>query len=225
MKNEIHYELRLLINNLKFYIIGYDESVQIIILVVPSFVATCFAVHACFSVNELICSASRLLPAFWRLRLYVFLLLVITDVELQARSARQPDWSLLLLFIRKVNAMSQRRLVGVKHTRSGAFRSSWRWHSSGRRNWASEVVARNDLLNDVTNSDGATRSRSGHPFGNQELVTMELAVGITIRQLLLLHFHYASEFEAHGYTSMSLDESLLAVPNYNFRTMPWLVAH
>ena len=95
---------------------------------------------------------------------------------------------------------------------------------SGRRDWAREIVARNDLLNDDTHSDGVTPSRGGHPCGNQELVTMELAVGINIKQLLV-HFHCASEFEAPGYTSTSSGESLLAVPNYKFRTRLWLVSH
>ena len=98
-----------MINNLKFYIIGYDESVYIIILVVTSFVATCFPFHVCLSVNELIRAASRPLPASRRLRLGVLLLLVITDVELQARTARRPDWSLCLLFIGRVYATSERR--------------------------------------------------------------------------------------------------------------------
>ena len=74
-------------------------------------------------------------------------------------------------------------------------------------NWAREVVARNDPLNDVTHSDYATRSRGCHPLGNQKLVTMELAVDINIKQVLL-HFHCASEFEAFGYASTSSGESL-----------------
>ena len=58
-----------------------------------------------------------------------------------------------------------------------------------------ELVARNEPINDVTYLDGATRSRCGHLLGNQELVALELAVGITIRQLLL-YLHGASEFES-----------------------------
>ena len=78
------------------------------------------------------------------------------------------------------------------------------------------------IRNDVTYSDGATRSRGCHPLGNQELVTMELAVGITIRQLLL-HLYCASEFEAPGHTRTSPGESLLGALNYKFRPRLWLV--
>ena len=114
--------------------------------------------------------------------------------------------------------------MGVQPTQSGALHRSWRWHSSGRRDWARKVVARNDPLNDVTHSDGATRSRGGHLLSNQELVIMEIAVGITVRQLLL-HLHCASEFEAPCYANTSPSESLLVVPNYKFSTRLWLVGH
>ena len=44
---------------------------------------------------------------------------------------------------------------------------------------------------------------------------MELAVGITIRQLLL-HLHCASEFKAPSYASTSPSDSLLGMPIYKF---------
>ena len=54
---------------------------------------------------------------------------------------------------------------------------------------------------------------------------MELIVGITIRQLLLLHLHYASEYKVPGYTSTSPGKSFIAVLNYKLRTRLWLVGH
>ena len=53
---------------------------------------------------------------------------------------------------------------------------------------------------------------------------MELAVGVTIRQLLL-HVHCPSKLEAPGHASMSPCESLLGVPNNELRTRLWLVGH
>ena len=53
---------------------------------------------------------------------------------------------------------------------------------------------------------------------------MELAVSVTIRQLLL-HLHCASEFEAPGDTGVSSGESLLGVPNDKLRARFWLVGH
>ena len=53
---------------------------------------------------------------------------------------------------------------------------------------------------------------------------MELAVADTIRQLLL-HLHFASEFEAPGDAGVSLGESLHGVPNDNLRSRLWLVGH
>ena len=53
---------------------------------------------------------------------------------------------------------------------------------------------------------------------------MELAIGVTIRQLLL-HLHCASEFEAPDDAGVSSDESLLGVPNDKLRARLWLVSH
>ena len=53
---------------------------------------------------------------------------------------------------------------------------------------------------------------------------MELAVSVTIRQLLL-HQYYASEFEAPGDASLSSGESLLGVRNDKLRARLWLVGH
>ena len=53
---------------------------------------------------------------------------------------------------------------------------------------------------------------------------MELAVGVTIRQLLL-HVHCASKLEAPGRAGMSPGESLLGMPNDELSTRLWLVGH
>ena len=42
------------------------------------------------------------------------------------------------------------------------------------------MVARNDPLNDVTHSDSVTWSRGGLSLGYQELVDMELSVGVAV---------------------------------------------
>ena len=61
-------------------------------------------------------------------------------------------------------------------------------------------------------------------LGNYKLVTIKLAVKITIRQLLI-HYHCASKFEAPGHASTSPGVSSLGVPNYKFRTKLWLVGY
>ena len=53
---------------------------------------------------------------------------------------------------------------------------------------------------------------------------MELAVSVSIRQLLL-HFHCASEFEAPGDAGVSAGESLFGVPNDQLRARLWLVGY
>ena len=53
---------------------------------------------------------------------------------------------------------------------------------------------------------------------------MELAVSVSIRQLLL-HLHCASEFEAPGDAGVSSGESLIGVSNDELRTRLWLVGH
>ena len=53
---------------------------------------------------------------------------------------------------------------------------------------------------------------------------MELAVGVTIRQLLF-HVHCASKLEAPGHAGVSPRESLLGVPNNELCTRLWLVNH
>ena len=53
---------------------------------------------------------------------------------------------------------------------------------------------------------------------------MELAIGVTIRQLLL-HLNCASEFEAPGDAGVSEGESLLGVPNNQLRARLWLVCY
>ena len=53
---------------------------------------------------------------------------------------------------------------------------------------------------------------------------MELAIGVTIRQLLL-HLNCSSEFEAPGDAGVSAGESLLGVPNDMLRARLWLVGH
>ena len=53
---------------------------------------------------------------------------------------------------------------------------------------------------------------------------MELAIGVTIRQLLL-HLNCASEFEAPGDAGVSAGESLLGVPNDKLRARLWLVGY
>ena len=53
---------------------------------------------------------------------------------------------------------------------------------------------------------------------------MELAVGVTIKQLL--HYvHYASSFEAPAHKSVFPGESLLAVPDDELRAKLRLVGH
>ena len=51
---------------------------------------------------------------------------------------------------------------------------------------------------------------------------MELAIGVTIRQLLF-HLICASEFEAPGDAGVSSRESLHELPNDKFRARLWLV--
>ena len=51
---------------------------------------------------------------------------------------------------------------------------------------------------------------------------MELAVGVTIRQLLH-HLHCASEFEAPSDAGVSSDKSLLGVTDDKLRARLWLV--
>ena len=53
---------------------------------------------------------------------------------------------------------------------------------------------------------------------------MKLAVGVTIRQLLL-HVNCASKFETPGHAGVSPGESLLEMPNDELRTRFWLVGH
>ena len=93
-----------MINNLKYYIFVYYESVKIIILVVGSLVAVRIPVHAGLGVDELIRAASNFLPAFWRLRLSVLLLLIIFVIELHVQTAKWPHWSLRLILIGLVHA-------------------------------------------------------------------------------------------------------------------------
>ena len=53
---------------------------------------------------------------------------------------------------------------------------------------------------------------------------MELAIGVTIRQLLL-HLNCSSEFEAPGNAGVSAGELLLGVPNDKLRARLWLVGY
>ena len=53
---------------------------------------------------------------------------------------------------------------------------------------------------------------------------MELAIGVTIRHLLL-HFNCASEFKAPCDACVSAGESLLGVPNDKLLAMLWLVGY
>ena len=53
---------------------------------------------------------------------------------------------------------------------------------------------------------------------------MELTVGIAIWQFLF-HVHYASDFEAPGHAGVFPDESLLSVPDNEFRARFRLVGH
>ena len=54
---------------------------------------------------------------------------------------------------------------------------------------------------------------------------MKLAVCVSIRQLTLLHVHYASSFEAPCHSGVFPGELLLAVPNDEFRARLRLVGH
>ena len=123
------------------------------------FDATRVPVHAGLRVDERIHTAVHPLPASRRLLLGVLILLVIRFFKLQARTAWRPHWSHRLLFIRRVHATAEWRCVGVPPTWPGALRRGWRWHPSGRRDRSLEVVASYDPFDDVTHSDGATRSR------------------------------------------------------------------
>ena len=80
--NEVVYEIRTVINKYKLNIIGYYKSIQVIIIVVRSFVAARLSVHTGFGVNERI-RASYFHTASWRLRLAV-LLHVVSFFELQS---------------------------------------------------------------------------------------------------------------------------------------------
>ena len=53
---------------------------------------------------------------------------------------------------------------------------------------------------------------------------MELAIGVTIRQLLL-HLNCASEFQAPGDSGVSARESLLRVLNDKLHARHWLVGY
>ena len=53
---------------------------------------------------------------------------------------------------------------------------------------------------------------------------MELAIGVTISQLLL-HLNCASEFEAPGGAGVSAGKSLLGVPNDKLHARLWLVGY
>ena len=61
-------------------------------------------------------------------------------------------------------------------------------------------------------------------LSHEELVAMELAVSVTIRQFLF-HLYCASKFEAPGYAGVSSGESLFGMPNNKFRARLWLVGH
>lgn len=114
--------------------------------------------------------------------------------------------------------------MSIQLTRPGALQRRWRWHPNGQQHWSIEVVARNNLLDDETHSNGATRLRGSHLLGLQELVAMELAFGVTSRQLLL-PIHYASKFEALNHAGLSLSEALLWVRDDELRARPRLVGH
>ena len=77
-----------MIYNLILYIVGYYEAVLVIILVVGLFVSFRVPVYSDLSVNDRIRATSRALSTSYWLRLGVILLLVITVVELQMRTAR-----------------------------------------------------------------------------------------------------------------------------------------
>ena len=166
-----------MINNLKLDIIGYYESILDIIFVVGFFVATGVPVHAGLGVDSRIHTASRFLPVSRRLWLGVLIRLEIRFFKLQARTARWPYWLLRFLFIRRVHATTEWRCVGVKSTRFNALR---RRHPGRWRDRSLKVVAGDNSLNDVTHFDGATWSRGGLPLRHQELVAMELTVGVTV---------------------------------------------
>ena len=70
--------------------------------------------------------------------------------------------------------------MGVPSIWSRALRREWRWHSSGRRNWSLKVVVGDYSLDDVTHSDGATWLRGGLSLSHQELVAIELTVGVAV---------------------------------------------
>lgn len=77
---------------------------------------------------------------------------------------------------------------------------------------ALEVVARNNSLNDLIHSDGATLSRGNDSLGHQEFVAIKLAIGVWIWELLL-HVYCANELEAPGHANVFPGESLLSVPD------------
>ena len=68
--------------------------------------------------------------------------------------------------------------MGVQSAWPCALRRGWR--SRGRRNWSLNVVASDNSIDDVTNFDGATWSRVGLSLRYQELVAMELTVGVAV---------------------------------------------
>ena len=81
------------------------------------------------------------------------------------------------------------------------------------RNRPLEVVTNNDSLDHFTHSYGATWSRGSYSLGHYELVTMEHAVGVTIRHFVFLHVHLASKFEAPGNSGVSASKQLFWVLN------------
>ena len=120
--------------NLKLNIIGYNTSIYVFINIIGSFVAACVPLNACLSDDERIRAASYLFPPSCRLRLGVFLLFVITVVELHVRTSRWPHWSLRLIFIGMSShdgGMVAR--MSVQFNWPGALRCGWRWYSTVRR--------------------------------------------------------------------------------------------
>ena len=102
--------------------------------------------------------------------------------------------------------------MSVKPICSSGLRGGWLWHPSGLRNRPLEVVAGNDSLDYVIQSNGAIWSRSSYSLGHKKLIFIKLAVGVTLRQLFL-HVQCVSEFETPGNSGVSSSEALFYVHN------------